>query len=218
MNFNSPLFLLFITVVVTFNYFLSQRYRPSLLLFSGFLFIAYFNLESLFVVLTLAVFNFFVGLKISGNRFLYLISLFLNIAAMLLYNYFHVHQSNILFKNEDVGNSIILLGLLFYSLQNIAYITEVYYKRMQPEKSVLKYTLYISFFPKIISGPVMLPGEFISQIGNNKPSKEMLVGGFNRFLFGLVKKMVIADRLAPAVHSIFDFSDNYSGITTWGGV
>ena len=64
----------------------------------------------------------------------------------------------------------------------------------------------------------MLPNEFIPQINKNVITQDNLIIGFNRFLLGLFKKMVIADRLSPAVHSIFDFNDNYQGLTTLIGV
>jgi D-alanyl-lipoteichoic acid acyltransferase DltB (MBOAT superfamily) len=65
-----------------------------------------------------------------------------------------------------------------------------------------------------MSGPVLRPSEFFPQINTRVINAEDIISGFNRFLFGLFKKMVIADRLAPAVHSIFDKGDHYSSLTT----
>jgi len=214
MDFNSPLFLLFLLLVVLLNYFLPQKFRTSLLIFSSFIFIGYFNILSLAFVLCFILFNFYSAFYTSKFPIIYYLSLLLNGLSIVVYNYLAAIS---FFNLSSLHNGIIILGVLFYSLQNISYQTEVFFKRIQPEKSILNYTLYIAFFPKFTSGPIMLPNEFIPQIEKPK-TNQFFIEGFNRFLIGLVKKMVIADRLAPSVHSIFDFSDQYSGLTTLIGV
>jgi len=222
MQFNSFLFLFFLLVVVILNYFFSARYRLSLLLFSGFVFIGYFSLASLVAVLFFSIINFYIAKNISGRSFLYLMVLLFNVFAIVLFNYFNTSTQGISFKlsvvSFNIGSFVVALGLSFYSLQNIAYITDIYFKRSAPQRSILKYVLYNSFFPKVVSGPVLLPNELVPQMTGNRPSSEMLASGINRFLMGLLKKMVIADRLFPAVHSIFDVPDTYNGFTTLVGV
>lgn len=218
MIFNSTIFLSFLAVVVTINYFLNQRFRHLLLLFTSFIFISFYNMESLLTLVLFSLLNFYFAKKISGNRLLYTVSVLLNVVAIVLFNYFntsskglHLSLSTIHF---NIDSFIIALGLSFYSLQNIAYLTEVYFQRLQPENNISKYILYCSFFPKIISGPVMLPNEFLPQIDKTTISSSQLISGFQRILLGLFKKMVIADRLAPAVSSVFDYHNDYSGLTT----
>jgi alginate O-acetyltransferase complex protein AlgI len=222
MEFNSFLFLFFLLTVVTLNYVLSSRYRLSLLLFASFVFIGYFSLVSLVAVLFFSIVNFYIAQKISGRPFLYIFALLLNISAIVLFNYFNPSMQGVDFKlsviSFDIGSFIVALGLSFYSLQNIAYVTDIYFERSTPQSSVLKYVLYNSFFPKVVSGPVSLPNELMPQMTGNEPSAEMLASGINRFLMGLLKKMVIADRLFPAVHVIFDTPNNYNGLTTLAGV
>jgi len=222
MEFNSLLFLCFLLIIVTLNYFLPSRYRLSLLLFSSFSFIGYFSLASLVAVLFFSIINFYLAKNSSGKALLYFIALLLNISAIVLFNYFNSSAQGIDFKlsavSFNIGSFIIALGLSFYSLQNIAYITDIYFKRATPQHSILKYVLYNSFFTKVVSGPVMLPNELIPQMNGDRPSAEMLASGINRFLIGLLKKMVIADRLFPAVHAIFDTPDTFNGFTTLTGV
>lgn len=222
MNFNSPQFLLFLSVAVTINYLLTARYRPLFLLCISLLFIAWYNVDSLIVILCMSFFNFYFAKKVIDNRTAYIAAVVVNVITIVLFNFLsssqrevHFYFSGIQFNIESV---IISLGISFYSLQNIAYLTEIYFKRLAPESSFTRYMLYAAFFPKIISGPVELPHEFIPQIENNTITQEKLISGFNRFLLGLFKKMVIADRLAPTVHSIFDYNDNYHGLTTLIGV
>jgi alginate O-acetyltransferase complex protein AlgI len=221
MSFNSPVFLLFIFLVVALNYMLPVRFRACFLLLASLLFTGYFNIESLITVLVFSAFNFYISRNVAGNRLLYIAGIFLNAYSIIMFNYFFASGGGFDFAykliNFSMSSFIIALGLSFYALQNIAYLTEVYYKRWQPELSLKNYVLYNSFFPKLISGPVMLPREFMPQIGRDVVTREKLIAGFNRFLLGLFKKMVIADRLAPSVHSIFDFNDANHGLTVLCG-
>ncbi len=205
MSFNSPLFFIFLTAVISIHYYLPQRYRALLLLAGSFVFIGFHNIASLTTLVLLSIFNFYIAKNI--QRPAYLLGILINAAAILLFSYFNTAPGGFIFSfsaiSFDITGFVIALGLSFYSLQNIAYLTEIYFKHLSPEHRLSKYMLYNAFFPKIISGPVLLPAEFIPQIS-----------GFNRLLLGLFKKMVIADRLFPAVHSVFDFSDKYHGLTT----
>jgi D-alanyl-lipoteichoic acid acyltransferase DltB (MBOAT superfamily) len=208
-----------VTVIV--NYLLPQRFRSYFLLLCSCVFIGYYNIESLITVLVFSLFTFYISRKTRGNRFLYIAGILLNTYAIIMFNYFFATRNGLGFSYSvisfNVNSFIIALGLSFYSLQNIAYLTEVYFNRWQPELSLKNFALYNSFFPKVISGPVMMPREFMPQIDRNAITSEKLIMGFNRLLLGLFKKMVIADRLAPAVHSIFDFGDTYHGLTTLVG-
>jgi alginate O-acetyltransferase complex protein AlgI len=221
MNFNSLIFLLFAVCSVTLNYLLPQRFRSIFLLICSFVFIGYYNLESLAALIVFSFFNFYISRNVTGNRILFMVGILLNAYAICMFNYFYASRQGLGFSYSaisfNMNSFIIALGLSFYSLQNIAYLTEVYFKRWQPELSLKNYMLYNSFFPKVISGPVLLPREFMPQIDRNAITREKLVSGFNRFLLGLFKKMVIADRLAPSVHSIFDFGDTNNGLTTLAG-
>lgn len=222
MNLNSIQFLVFLVVVVAVHFFLAQRFRALFLTLSSFLFIGLYNPESLIALLVFSGFTFYIAKNVADNLMLYLTGLVLNAYAIIMFNYFTWSplgfDFSYTFISFNVSSFIIALGLSFYSLQNIAYLTEVHFKRMPAEQDLLKFSLYNSFFPRALSGPVMLPKEFIPQIGNNTVTSEKLVSGFNRFLFGLFKKMVIADRLSPAVHSIFDFGDVNNGLTTVIGI
>lgn len=208
-------------VTVITNYLLPQRFRSFFLLFCSLAFIGYYNIESLIAVIVFSFFNFYISRNIRGNRFLYIAGILLNAYAIIMFNYFFATRQGFDFSYSaisfNINSFIIALGLSFYALQNIAYLTEVYFNRWQPEISVKNFLFYNSFFPKVASGPVMMPREFMPQIDRNVITHEKLAAGFNRLLLGLFKKMVIADRLAPAVHSIFDFGDTNHGLTTLAG-
>jgi len=222
MELHPSFFFVFLIVVVTLNYFFSARYRPLFILLASIIFIGYLNLPSLIVVLFFSLINFYLAKNITGKKFKFLAALSLNISAIIFFNFFNSSTQGPEFEFHTAGfnipHFIVSIGLSFYSLQNIAYITDIYFKRALPQTSILNFFLYNSFFTKVISGPIMSPNEFMAQINSNKPSSEMISSGINRFVIGLLKKMVIADGLYPAVHAIFDSSNNYNGITTLIGV
>lgn len=222
MNFNSPLFFAFLAGVILVNYFLSAKYRSNFLLFASFVFIGYYNIASLVFVLAFSLINFFLAKKVNNNKALYLQGIAFNIFSLLITNYLSLKNSTHYFQfdsfNFSIPHIVFALGISFYSLQNIAYLTDIYNKQITPYASVGDYALYNAFFPKLISGPLMPVQEFIPQINKHPINQTLLISGFNRFLIGLVKKVVIADNITASVHSIFDYSDDYHGLTTLTGI
>jgi D-alanyl-lipoteichoic acid acyltransferase DltB (MBOAT superfamily) len=216
MEFNSLVFIVFLLAVVSLNFMLPLKLRSPFLLAASFIFVGLYNPASLLVLVVLATANFLTGLYIRQKQALYFFSLLINVSAILLFNYFSLSAGKLVRSTAmsfDINSFVLALGLSYYSLQNIAYLTEIYFSRLSPERNLLRFLLYTAFFPKVISGPVMLPKEFLSQQPDIREKKELIVQGAQRFLLGLFKKMVLADRLAPAVHSIFDYDDTYPGIT-----
>jgi D-alanyl-lipoteichoic acid acyltransferase DltB (MBOAT superfamily) len=98
-------------------------------------------------------------------------------------------------------------------LQNIAFLTDSYFKRLKFKTTFLEFSLYAVFFPKILTGPIEFPKEFIPQIQSLNDRKQLLIEGSQRILLGLVKKIVIADRLAELVHYNFDLETSGFGVT-----
>lgn len=222
MAFSSPIFFLFIALTVTVNYFLAGKTRLWWQLFASLVFIAFFNTASVLVVLFSAGLNYFLALSLEKKKSIpvYAAGLAINLSAILLFNYFISTGEKIRFGFSLIGfntqSFILALGLSFYSLQHIAYLADVYRKNIVAEKRLLHYLLATSFFPKISSGPVTLAQEFLPQPAIQRIKQEQLVSGFQRFLLGLFKKLVIADRLAPGIHSVFDFGE-YPGATVLAG-
>lgn len=218
--FLQPIYLFAILLTVGINYILPQSKRYIFLLLVSFLIIASFNPASLITLLVLSGINYMLihQLHHSKNDIYYYLGLVLNCSAILLFNYFTSANHQLKFSLNpvyfDMKALILALGLSFYSIQHIAYLIDVRKQRIVPEKNFTKHLFTIAFFPKIISGPVTTMQELLPQTQDKIISKEQLYGGFNRFLIGIVKKMVMADRLAPAVASVFDHNDSYPGITS----
>lgn len=108
------------------------------------------------------------------------------------------------------------IGISFYTLQAISYMIDVYRGKIESEKNILKLSLYLSFFPTIMEGPIARFGEMAETLFSGiKVSYHNFCFGYQRILYGFFKKYVIADRLNILVKMVFDNYTSYSGIAAW---
>jgi alginate O-acetyltransferase complex protein AlgI len=212
-------FLIFTLALVVAIQVLTMKHYTSILLMASVLFIAYLNVYALVIAVLISTLNYYAALKSLHHKSIYRLLIFFNIAAVLFLSHTFfttLHFHSLFIRNHfTVGASIGLLGISFYTLQNIGYIIDVRNQRIKPSENLSEYLLYNLYFPKFISGPILSHTEFTNQLNKVQLSNAKMVEGLNRLALGLFKKMVIADRLAPAVVSVFDFSNQYAGITYW---
>jgi alginate O-acetyltransferase complex protein AlgI len=110
---------------------------------------------------------------------------------------FGIHSINSL-------NIILPVGISFYTFQSLSYTIDVYRKKIDAEKSFIKLALYISFFPQLVAGPIVRASDFLPQLGEDRNiNLNNFQIGIQIFLFGLFKKIVIADWLSVFVDSVF---------------
>lgn len=111
------------------------------------------------------------------------------------------------------------IGISYYTLQTISYMTDVYRGTVKAETHIGRMALYLSFFPQIMEGPISRYSETAHALFSGKPLEFHNVAfGYQRILWGLFKKMLIADRLAPAVIKVFSGYENYDGSAVAVGV
>ena len=109
---------------------------------------------------------------------------------------------------------MIPIGISFYTFKKIGYVIDVYYERQKPEQHFGKFALFISFFPEILSGPIDKAKDLIPQFKKQiNPDFSKITEGLRLILFGLFKKIVIADRLAMMVNEVYNHSNSYHGIS-----
>ena len=109
-------------------------------------------------------------------------------------------------------NILVPIGISFYIFRALSYTIDVYRGTMDEAKHLGKYALAISFFPQIVSGPIERPNNFLNQIDNtHKFDERRIIEGFQLILIGLFKKVVIADRLALMVNTVYNDIYSYSG-------
>lgn len=108
---------------------------------------------------------------------------------------------------------LVPIGISFYSLQAISYVTDVYWEKVKAERNFFKIALFMAFFPHVLEGPICMYDEHMEALWNcERITYENFKHGFIRIGWGLMKKMVIADRLYKLVNTVYSGYEDYSGI------
>lgn len=139
----------------------------------------------------------------------------LHIGAILILKYsgFFMLNVNALFKTGfSIPEFLKPLGISFFILSSVSYLVDVYHQKVEADRNPLRLLLFLSFFPQIVEGPIVRYGDTAKQLWEIEPiTYANLTGGIQRIGYGLMKKMVIADRLDPFVAELFTHSDSYPG-------
>jgi len=155
------------------------------------------------------------------QRRLLILGLILNfgILAVLKYMNFFLYNLGLIFAAAGMEGEmeyvdwILPLGISYYTFQSMGYLIDVYNRKYEPEKKLSDFSLFVLFFPQLTAGPISRFDSMREEFSKKHPFfKESVLLGAQRMLWGYVKKMVIADRLAPAVSAITSDPETYSGI------
>lgn len=152
-----------------------------------------------------------------------LIALFTTLAflPLLIFKYYNFIITSVTQILTDIGfrfelpglNWAIPIGISFFSFQAIGYLLDVYHKRIKAEHNIIDYTLFVSFFPQITSGPISKAEDLIPQLKNLKPFEyAKAASGLKFLLWGMFLKVVVADRLGIFVNAVYENYQFYSGI------
>lgn len=229
MLFNSFEFLLFLPAVFIVYYLVPQKYRWLFTFLVSAFFIAYAKIDCLISVLAIIVVNYFTGLyieKYQGRKrvmkWILALSLVADIGALSYFKYL-----NFLFDNFsglaglfgirlDIPHLDILLplGISFYTFQAIGYNLDIYRGMMKAEKQFHIFATYLIFFPKLIAGPIERAQNFIPQLYKKITFEPANINaGIKLMIWGFFKKLVIADRIAIYVDSVYGNLEYHSGLT-----
>lgn len=225
MIFNSKQFVIFFPIVVALYYLLPHKFRWLMLLIASCIFYMAFVPKYLLILIFTIFIDYFAGIFIEKNsgkrRKLFLvISIIANLGILAFFKYFNFFAENInaiasfIHWNYSVEFLHILLpiGLSFHTFQAMSYTIEVYRGNQKAEKNIGIYALYVMFFPQLVAGPIERPQNLIHQFYEHHYfNYERIARGIKLMLWGFIKKIVIADRLAVMVNQVFDNSGSYSG-------
>src|SRR5207244_10244459 len=115
-------------------------------------------------------------------------------------------------------NILLPAGISFYTFKSLSYTMDVYRRKIEPCRSQLDYTTFVTFFPELIAGPIVRASVFLPQMTRPlSPTLDRCVRGASLFLVGLTKKILIADRLSGIADPIFAEPSLYAGPTLWLG-
>ena len=222
MVFNSFNFLVFIIPVFIVYWLLPKKNKNIFLLISSYYFYMQWEWKYLILILISSSVDFYCAKKIYKglNKKAYLlVSIIINLGILFVFKYYNFFIESFVSLFSISNNSSIVflnvvlpIGISFYTFQTLSYSIDVYYNRIKPEKNIINFFLYVSFFPQLVAGPIERAGYLIKQIKKDKVVDLKLFDiGVSLILVGLFKKIVIADNLAYYVDTIFANYDNYGG-------
>lgn len=229
MLFNSVEFAIFLPIVFGLYWFLTNhnlRLQNILLLASSYFFYACWDWRFLFLLLFSTLLDYLTGIKIgkteNGKSRLFWLWLSISInlgflAAFKYYNFFALSFATML---TDIGlridpwtlSVVLPVGISFYTFHGLSYVIDIYKKRIAAETNFVDYALFVSFFPLLVAGPIERATHLLPQI--QQPRKfdyHKAADGLRQILWGLFKKIAIADNCAIYANMMFDNPEAYSG-------
>lgn len=221
MDYLNPVLLLpALALLCALVYLIPARLRWVLLLAASYAFYFWIGKWAILVLAALTVLNYFLAIVIekSGSaraKTLLILGILLNVAALALFKYGNVLSTLAGQAGQSTSLKLLLpLGMSFFTLQHIAYLVDVKKRLIPAERNIGIFATFMAFFPKIASGPIERGKKLLPQFHHPRQvdSNEVLLG-FRQVVFGLFKKVVIADRLALVVNQVFDNVGTYNGIT-----
>lgn len=233
MIFNSVTFIVFLLVVVTSYWLLPTRQRMWMLLVASCVFYGFWRWEFLSVMFISALTDYFTARAIfttpienrRRRRVLLAITLVVNLGLLAYFKYlfFFAANANSLLNLFGTAYSfpliqvILPLGISFYTFETISYTVDVYRGIIPVEKSFLNYGLFVTFFPKLVAGPIQRAGELLDQLKNRPRFRlEYINDGVRRILYGLFLKVVLADTIGPLVDEGFEVPwQKLSALDVW---
>jgi len=227
MLFNSFHFVFFFLIVTSLYFTIAHQWRWLLLLVSScYFYMAFVPIYILILGFTIVV-DYFAGIYIENaqgkrRKLFLIISLIANIGVLAVFKYYNFINTNFSFLLHGFGLtnpipylSILLpIGLSFHTFQAMSYTIEVYRGHQKAERHFGIYSLYVMFYPQLVAGPIERPQNLLHQFReHHKFEYDRVVGGLKLMLWGIFKKLVIADRLAIYVNATYNNADHHNGTT-----
>ncbi|MBT1709577.1 MBOAT family protein [Fulvivirgaceae bacterium PWU5] len=225
MLFNSLEFAVFLLVVYALYWVLRERrLQNNLLWIVSYVFYAWWDWRFLFLLMLSTLIDYSFGLWIhnSQNRkklFLWL-SIFNNLAVLFFFKYFNFFSDSARILLDTFGfhmNPVLLevllpVGISFYTFHGMSYVIDIYRGQATPIKSFVDYSLFVSFFPLLVAGPIERATHLLPQITRDRSfNYNQSVDGLRLILWGLFKKVVIADNCALVVNEVFNHYGTATG-------
>jgi D-alanyl-lipoteichoic acid acyltransferase DltB (MBOAT superfamily) len=217
--FDTPIYVLFLTLVVMVYWRLRWRQQNILLLVASYIFYGWWDVRFLGLIAASTVVDFYCAKTIAGSdaprrrRVLLAVSLVINLGFLAVFKYFNFFMDSFAatlqalgFHQTPVAVLRILLppGISFYTFQEVAYIVDVYNRKLEPAESLVDYALFISLFPHLIAGPIQRPSHLLPQVqAPRRFDDERFFSGLMLILSGLFRKAVIADNCALLADAAF---------------
>ena len=235
MLFNSLEFALFLPIVFLIYWFAVSRkliVQNGFLLIASYFFYGWWDWRFLFLLISLSLFNYSIGLQIDKNvtgtkkKIWFIGSLFLNIGILGVFKYYNFFIDSFIdlislfgYNLSMSATKVILpLGISFYVFLSLSYVIDIYKGNLKANKNIIEVLLALGFFPIILAGPIQRPATLLPQIARKREfNNNRAIDGLRQILWGLFVKIVVADNLAPLTDDIFlNFPDYYGSTLLLG--
>jgi len=219
MLFDSPVYVVFLALVVAFYWRLGWKKQNVFLLAASYFFYGWWDWRFLALMLTSTLVDYTFALKIGGSpnqrlrRTLLVLSLVMNFGFLGFFKYCNFFAESFTHVMAFIGvghispfflKIILPPGISFYTFQEVAYIVDVYRRKQEPSRSLVDYALFISLFPHLIAGPIQRPSHLLPQVQRPREfDSTKFFGGLMLILSGLFRKCVIADNCALLANAAF---------------
>lgn len=227
LTFNSLTFFAFLGVVLASYWAVSPRLRNAVLLVASYVFYGFWDWRFLSLLALSTVCDFTIARRLSrtespgARKALLATSIGLNLGVLGIFKYanFFIDGLEELLQTAGLEAStptltiILPVGISFYTFQTISYTFDVYRNQITPTNSLLNFATYVAYFPQLVAGPIERAKRLLPRIENTErrfPDAAELDLALSLIMFGLVKKVVIADGVAPIVNQLFDNSNEAS--------
>lgn len=217
MSFISQEYLLFFAVIFAAYWGVShQLFRQCLLLAASYLFYSWIHPWMGALLASCTLINYLIGFKLTKKnpmaRSFYLGALVLNFGGLIFFKYYSYLQDSFLSFADSLGisvqpaglNALFPLGISFFTLQLVSYLTDVYQGTLKHESNLFNFALFVAFFPKLVAGPIERGKDLLPQIiSSTKWSWTRFNSGWSLIILGYLNKIMIADNVAFLVDKVF---------------
>ena len=207
----------------------NTTYQNTILFISSILFYAWGGVSYTIIILSSIIINYVAGIcigKFVRKKLWLTMAIILNLASLAFFKYFNflVDNYNILtsvfnISAVTVQHVILPIGISFYTFQGLSYLVDVYRKTVEPQRNFIKLGTFIALFPQLIAGPIIRYNEIQTQLTHRKFNLTNFYDGIKRFMFGLARKVIIANQIAIMVDDTFSRAPNeIPTLTAWIGI
>lgn len=235
MLFNSLEYLIFLPIVfILYWYFSFGRFRVQnmILILSSYLFYGWWDFRFLFLLIFSTLLDYYTGLKIhdsnnsTGRKIWLIISIAINLGFLGFFKYYNFFIESITEGLSLIGfqpniwtlRVILPVGISFYTFHGLSYVLDIYYRRISPTRNFVDYGLFVCYFPLLVAGPIERATHLLPQVQKPRQFDYLLAtDGLRQILWGLFKKVVIADNCAELANMYFNNYTDYGGVELFMG-
>lgn len=229
MLFNSVNFAIFLPIVFLLYWFAfkgNYKWQNVLLLVASYFFYACWDWRFLFLLVFSTVLDYYTGIKMAeaatkkSKSFWFWLSVGINLGFLGVFKYYNFFADSLVDSLSLLGikahlwtlKVILPVGISFYTFHGLSYVIDIYKDKIKPERNFIDYSVFVSFFPLLVAGPIERATHLLPQIQKKRDfNYKTAIDGLRQILWGLFKKVVIADNCAKYGNIIFSDNEDYTG-------